>query len=230
MWAGGLSKHHTFTSKKLWTGVGVGSTITCQPNKSTSWIIEFIAIWSVFAAAFGRIICPPLSTVSPPSQNAVAVLEPRVRLERGLSTTLYTLEEISLSPGAPCGPCVPLNPLSPCIPRIPCGPGGPCSPCRPWIPWGPAGPGGPCVPVLLSTISFLLSSFSSNLRCLQNSTELIIVTWYGKNHYNSYNKRLFPVVHYRIPTSNDYRTNKQYSRKLTKLIFLNSLNNFTKWI
>ena len=37
-------------------------------------------------------------------------------------------------------------------------------------------------------------------------------------------------VHYRIPTSNDYRTNKQYSRILTKLIFLNSLNNFTKWI
>jgi hypothetical protein len=36
------------------------------------------------------------------------------------------------------------------------------------VPCGPAGPGGPWVSVLLSLLSFL----SSNLTCLQNSTEL----------------------------------------------------------
>ncbi|MDF2737352.1 MAG: hypothetical protein K0S93_1209 [Nitrososphaeraceae archaeon] len=44
MWAGGLSKHHTFTISKLSTGVGVGSTVTCQPVNSPSKIIEFVAM------------------------------------------------------------------------------------------------------------------------------------------------------------------------------------------
>ena len=57
--------------------------------------------------------------------------------------------------GRPCGPVAPVEPVAP---------GGP------WIPCGPCGPGGPCVPVLLLSLS-LLSFLSSNLTCLQNSTE-----------------------------------------------------------
>ena len=55
------------------------------------------------------------------------------------------------------------------IPGGPCGPVAPGAPAGPGRPCGPAGPGGPCVPVLLSLTSFL--SLSSNLTCLQNSTE-----------------------------------------------------------
>ena len=63
-----------------------------------------------------------------------------------------------------------------------------------------------------------------------DSSELRIVTGMERITITVTIKGPFLVVHYRIPTSNDYRTYKQCSRKLTKLIFLNSLNNFTKWI
>lgn len=60
----------------------------------------------------------------------------------------------------PEGPTVPLSPVAP---------GGPCGPCAPVAPLVPLTPGGPCGPTLVSLWSFLLSS---NLICLQNSTEL----------------------------------------------------------
>ena len=79
-------------------------------------------------------------------------------------------------PGRPCGPVAPVEPVNPVLPWrpwIPCGPVapvspfGPCGPGGPWRPWEPAGP---CVPVLLSLSLWSFLS-SSNLTCLQNSTE-----------------------------------------------------------
>jgi hypothetical protein len=72
----------------------------------------------------------------------------------------YALLEFSrVIPEAPAGP------IGPCIPWIPCGPVAPVAPVGPIAPCGPAGPAGP---TLVSLWSFL----SSNLICLQNSTEL----------------------------------------------------------
>ena len=44
MWAGGLSKHHTFTTSEVSTGAGVGATVTCQPLNSPSKNIESVAM------------------------------------------------------------------------------------------------------------------------------------------------------------------------------------------
>src|SRR5687767_12592493 len=82
---------------------------------------------------------------------------------------------IVLGPGRPGAPLVPFVPGGPCAPLVPLAPGGPCAPlapggpCAPLAPGGPCGPCGPCVPVVLS---LLWSFLSSNLTCLQNSTEL----------------------------------------------------------
>ena len=76
--------------------------------------------------------------------------------------TSMPIGPVPAGPAGPARPVLPLFPGGPCVPVSPGGPGGPC---------GPAGPGGPCVPVIL--LSFLSLSFlSSNLMCLQNSTEL----------------------------------------------------------
>ena len=86
------------------------------------------------------------------------------------------------APAGPVGPIAPVNPLSPWEPGAP---GGPCGPV--WPPAGPGGPCGPCVPVIL--LSFLSSLLSSNLICLQNSTELT------KNPSNG------PVLHWYLLSS-----------------------------
>ncbi len=58
----------------------------------------------------------------------------------------------------------------------------------------------------ISSISCPISLDSSELRIV-TVMESITITVTIKDY--------FLVVHYRIPTSNDYRTNKQCSRKLT---------------
>jgi hypothetical protein len=58
---------------------------------------------------------------------------------------------------------IPGGPWSPGVPGRPCGP---VAPVVPLAPDGPCGPGGPCGPTLPSRF------LSSNLTCLQNSTEL----------------------------------------------------------
>jgi len=64
----------------------------------------------------------------------------------------------------PDGPAIPWGPWVPLVPGIPCGPAGPVGPIA------PCGPGGPWALVWL--LSLLRSLLSSNLTCLQNSTEL----------------------------------------------------------
>ena len=105
---------------------------------------------------------PPFMAKSPESQNALDILKVVELLEVWFPFTRYALVVfIWVIPDGPCAPLIPLLPGWPCIP---------------WIPWGPVapvapgGPGGPWVPVWL--LSLLLSFLSSNLTCLQNSTEL----------------------------------------------------------